>query len=293
MTLCSSTKRRTRTPPAGYWRSIFAVGDPAQAIYGFTGADNDALDLVRAEFNTTDLPLTVTFRCPKAVVRHVQQWVSHIEAHESAPEGEVLFMDEEEWLKQELVPGDAILCRNTKPLVEIAFSLIRQRIRCHVEGKEIGQGLINLANKWRSVKTVGELKDQLEAHLTKHTEKFLAKGEEGKAEGLNDRVQTLFVIMESLADDAPVAEVNKILESLFTDSVQGSDYDVTLSTIHKAKGREWHRVFWWGRNRYQPSPYARQEWQMKQEIHLMYVAGTRSKHSLIEVIVNVPPKRGR
>jgi superfamily I DNA/RNA helicase len=47
---------------------IIAVGDPAQAIYGFTGADSDSLDLIRADFSAITLPLTVSYRCPKAVV---------------------------------------------------------------------------------------------------------------------------------------------------------------------------------------------------------------------------------
>src|SRR5690606_18120963 len=69
---------------------LIAVGDPRQAIYGFRGADSDSFRLIGEEFNATDLPLTVTFRCPKAVVAQAQRYVSHIQAHETAPEGEVI-----------------------------------------------------------------------------------------------------------------------------------------------------------------------------------------------------------
>lgn len=72
--------------PSG--RAVF-VGDPKQAIYGFTGADGDALDIIRKEFCATELPLTVTYRCPKLVVAEAQRWVRHIQAHQSAPEGKV------------------------------------------------------------------------------------------------------------------------------------------------------------------------------------------------------------
>src|SRR6185312_9814990 len=54
---------------------LIAVGDPAQAIYGFTGADADSLELIRSAVNAKTLPLTVTYRCPKAVVTRAQQWV--------------------------------------------------------------------------------------------------------------------------------------------------------------------------------------------------------------------------
>jgi ATP-dependent exoDNAse (exonuclease V) beta subunit len=33
-----------------------------------------------------------------------------------------------------------------------------------------------------------------------------------------------------------------------------------------------------------PSPFARQQWQMDQEVNLMYVAVTRAKAELIEVV---------
>ena len=72
---------------------LVAVGDPHQAIFGFTGADNDSLNIIEQEFQCARMPLTVTYRCPKAVVQHARNWVSHITAHDSAPEGELLRMD--------------------------------------------------------------------------------------------------------------------------------------------------------------------------------------------------------
>ena len=139
-------------------RAIF-VGDRHQAIYGFTGADNDAVDQIIRDFNCVSLPLTVTYRCPKAVVAKAQEVVSHIQAHETAPTGKVSTIQQEQFnvdfvapLQQPYAPTviqrlnatDAILCRKTKPLVETAFGLIRAGIACHVEGKDIGAGLISL-----------------------------------------------------------------------------------------------------------------------------------------------------
>lgn len=69
-------------------RAVF-VGDSRQAIYGFTGAGGDSIQRIVEEFKCERLPLTVTYRCPKAVVNYVHQWVSHIEAHPDAPEGVV------------------------------------------------------------------------------------------------------------------------------------------------------------------------------------------------------------
>ena len=265
-------------------RALF-VGDPAQAIYGFTGADNDALDIISSEFGCTQLPLTVTFRCPKAVVARAQDWVSHITADASAPEGLVQTVTQDEFSK--IVPdaSDAILCRNTKPLVELAYGYIRRGIGCHVEGRDIGRGLLSLAGKWKT-NSLDALQDKLACYLTRETERFLAKGQEDKAASLTDKVETLFVIIESLDGDATVADLRSAIERLFSDTPEGQQSrNLTLSTIHKAKGREWNRVFWFGRNRYQPSPFARQDWQLVQEDNLMYVAATRAKQTLVEVTV--------
>jgi DNA helicase-2/ATP-dependent DNA helicase PcrA len=279
---------------------LVAVGDPRQAIYGFTGADADALDLIEEEFSCLRLPLTVTYRCPKAVVAHAQNWVDHIEAHACAPEGEVCTVDEAAfwagtWSTSgtaSITPHDVILCRNTKPLVELAYKFIRRNVAVHVEGKDIGMGLLALTRKWR-VNTVNGLRDRLTTYLAKEQERLLAAGQETKAAALADRVETLFVIAEQLPDNGMVTELQQKINALFQDTPEGTRAQtLTLSTVHKAKGREWDRVFLWGRNRYMPSPYARQEWQQEQEDNLIYVAVTRAKQTLIEVVVPVKPKGG-
>lgn len=269
---------------------LVAVGDRHQAIYGFTGADSDALDLIASEFNARRLPLTVTYRCPKAVVDVAHRWVSHIEAHETAPQGSVRSVELGDFLKlpaTEFTYLDAILCRNTKPIVEMAFTLLRRGIPCHVEGRAIGEGLIQLSRRWKSATTAGELRERLREYRQREMERLMARGQEQKAGLLDDRVATLLVVMEDVPDDEGLQMVWQRLNTLFQDTEEGEPpKGVTLSTIHRAKGREWQRVWWLGLNRYQPSPFARQAWQAEQEDNLCYVAATRAKREL--VFVNVP-----
>jgi superfamily I DNA/RNA helicase len=263
---------------------LIAVGDPHQAIYGFTGADADALDLIEKEFACTRLPLTVSYRCPRAVVAHAQQLVSHIQSAPNAPEGKVSTQTEENFLTNtsSLTHEDAVLCRNTKPLVELAFTLIRAGVPCHVEGKDIGRGLTALARKWR-IKSVEKLTERLEAYREKEVARLVAKGQEQKADSLSDRVSTVLVIA---AGKQTVDEVCAAIDKLFGDVKPGQrSPNLTLCTAHKSKGREWNRVYLWGRNRYMPSKFARQQWQIQQEENLQYVAITRAKSTLIEVIV--------
>lgn len=266
-------------------RAIF-VGDPAQAIYGFTGADNDSLDIIKNEFACAELPLTVTYRCPKAVVARAQMYVSHIHAAETAPEGEVKAMTSEVFNKlapESFTKEAAMLCRTTAPLVKQAFALIRRGIGCQVEGKDIGRGLVKLASKWQTNSLV-VLKDKLGDYLARETEKFLAKGEEKKAEGLADKVDTLLVIIDSLTEDHTVDDLKATINKIFGDTPDGQAPQVfTLSTVHKSKGREWRTVYLLDRAKLMPSRFARQQWQMEQENNLIYVAITRAMQTLVEV----------
>jgi len=52
---------------------LIAVGDEQQSIYGFRGADAYAMSLMQKQFNMTSLPLSVSWRCSKAVVREAQR----------------------------------------------------------------------------------------------------------------------------------------------------------------------------------------------------------------------------
>jgi DNA helicase II / ATP-dependent DNA helicase PcrA len=120
---------RKMLTPGG--RSIW-VGDDRQAIYGFTGADADAIDIICREFACKVMPLNVTYRCPKLVVAQANAFVPDIQAHESAPDGVVSSMTATDFLNpaEKLQANDAILCRKTAPLVSTAFKLIKLGIPC-------------------------------------------------------------------------------------------------------------------------------------------------------------------
>lgn len=259
-------------------RAVF-VGDRYQSIYGFSGADSDAIDQIIRDFKCSLLPLTVTYRCPKTVVEEARKFVNHIEAHSSAPEGVVRTMEAADIAKQSLTASDAILCRNTKPLVTMAYELIRKGVACHVEGKDIGVGMITLVNRF-SATSVNVLIAKLDAFGEREAQKLIAKGRETQAEALLDKIETVKVIAEGCQTRAQV--VSKIA-AMFMDGKDEARPTLTLSTVHRSKGREWARVFVLGFDTLMPSRFARQEWQMEQESNLQYVAYTRAMKELVLV----------
>ncbi len=282
---------------------MVAVGDPAQAIYGFTGADADALELIRKATNAKTLPLNVTYRCPRQIVARAQRWVSDITAHESAPEGSIRSIyltaspkpapgsptyPERPWIGQEtLTADDAILCRNTKPLVALAYDLLRRGVACKVEGRQIGQGLIALINRWKAKNTTA-LINAVTEWREKEVAKWLAKGKEAKAEDVSDRCETIIVLAQNLLEEGKtrVSDLIAFIDGMFATTKEGEKPKcLTLATVHKSKGREWNRVFILGQAKYMPSKWARKDWQMEQERNLMYVATTRAQRELIDIIV--------
>lgn len=267
-------------------RAVF-VGDDRQAIYGFTGADGDSLDIIKEEFNCAEFPLTVTYRCPKAVVNIARALVPDYEAHVDAPEGSYSQIDEGAFNQMSFNVGeDLILCRNTKPLVDIAFGLIRRGIACHVEGKDIGTGLIRLVTRFNGVSNLSILEDRLEAYRTKEVEKLLGQGKEMMADSINDRVDTIVAIIRGLPSNSSSADLKNQIDSMFADTPTGErPKTITLMTGHRSKGLERKRVFVFGRNKFMPSKFARQPWQFRQEENLEYVMLTRAMETLVEVNV--------
>jgi DNA helicase-2/ATP-dependent DNA helicase PcrA len=258
---------------------LMVVGDDRQAIMGFAGASANALDELIEELQAEVLPLTMTWRCPKAVVKLAQRYVPDIQAADDAIEGVVSYATE---LPAELLPTDAILCRNTAPLVEQAYALIRRGVACKVEGREIGNGLLRLVDRWKTIKTIPAFLDKLEDWQARECQKAVAKGKDDKVQEIVDKCDTMRVICRAVQDKKAndLDSVRTFIRNLFDDNVKGV---LTLATYHRSKGREWPRVMLVEHGTRCPSPYARQVWQQKQESNLAYVAITRSQHTLLFV----------
>lgn len=270
---------------------LIMVGDDRQAIYGFAGADSAAMDNGIQQMGARVLPLSVTWRCPKSVVAVAQYWVPDIEATPTAPEGVVRQLSPIPTengadpilaaLVQEVTDQDAILCRNTAPLIDIAYKLIRAGKPVKVEGRAIGDGLVALAQRWK-VKGVDALLNRLEAYREREVQKAMAKGNEDKVEEVEDRVGTLAEICRQCLSQGQnqVSDVVTFINNLFAD---GAGDATICATYHRSKGREWGRVYLYEHGTRCPSRAARQPWQLAQEDNLAYVAVTRAMRELVWV----------
>ena len=255
---------------------LFAVGDPRQAIYGFTGASHDALDLIKSEFRCVELPLTVSYRCSAAVGAQARTLVDYFQTAPGAAPGTVADVS----LKDAMAGGllgseDAVLCRNTAPLIDLAFNLIGKGIGCAIMGRDIAANLVNLIKRQKA-KGIPNLCDKLAAYREREVAKFTARGEEAKAEAVSDRVACILTVVDHLSEnERTVPLLIAKIESMFADGGKV----LQLATVHKVKGKEYRNVAIL-KPELMPSKWARQEWQYNQELNLQYVAWTRPTDGL-------------
>lgn len=261
---------------------LLAVGDPRQAIYGFRGADADSFNRIKETFKAKELPLTVTFRCPKLVVKEAQRYVTHIEAHETAPDGDIETLRDVDDILSRVKAGDAVLCRFNRPIVSLAFKLIRMGRPAMIAGRSIGMQLVKLCDRWKSAKSFAQLRARLEAYLEAEFRKAKKEKSPAIAERAADIVGTLFDMMEALGDSkgeniSTVDGLKSWITKNYSDKIDSKRF-VLLSTIHKSKGLEWDNVFFFGSE--EGSPFAKQDWEFEQERNLKYVAITRAQKKL-------------
>jgi DNA helicase-2/ATP-dependent DNA helicase PcrA len=249
---------------------LISVGDYFQGIYGFTAADEKSFQWFEKFQNTKTLPLSVSFRCSKNVIKKAQEIVPDIKALDDAPDGSVRDGD----VLNEADSGDFVLCRTTIPLVKLFFEFLAKNKKAIIKGSDIGLQLIDLIGKFDDI---NELKTFWELELKSFRKDLKKTGileptEHSAYSALEDKVNTL-LFLSSYADS--VSDLKLKIKTIFTDEIEG----ICLSTVHKIKGLEANRVFII-RPDILPLPNVK-SWQYIQEKNLEYVAYTRAKLDLI------------
>lgn len=253
---------------------VVCVGDPNQSIYGFRGADSEAVPNLIKALNAKELFLSVCYRCSKAVIEEAKVLVPRIEAAPNAPQGSVNNMLDSEMVKV-AKPGDFILCRTTAPLVITCFKFLRSGVKAFVKGRDLGANIIALLEKLAKkakTKDAIELSEIISHHRDVTVANLMAQEKEDEAIVVQDQCDTILVFLE---DAKTIDEAKAKIESMFTDEENG----ICLSTVHKAKGLESERVFIL-RPELMPHPCAKTAWAIQQEMNIKYVAITRAKLDL-------------
>lgn len=256
---------------------IVVIGDNRQAIYAFRGADSGSIERLKNELNASQLTLTQTFRCGRAIVAEAQRYVDDIVAHESVGDGNVRTMMRSGLLEAAQV-GDFVLSRKNAPLAVICLALLREGVRARIEGKDVGASLCSLVR--RLGKGRGRTMPGFKEKLSAWEKRELDRAKEIKSESTrHDRIELIEdkaqMLREMSAGLQSASELITRIEDLFEDDGRPS---VVCSTIHKSKGLEAERVF------ILESSFNTKRSGGIEELNIRYVAVTRAMRELVYVI---------
>jgi len=252
---------------------IIAVGDTNQAIYGFRGADVDAMNTFGNKIDAVNLPLSICYRCPKLVVELAATIVPQIEVSPYASDGKIIDMDRLNF-RENIQSGDYVLCRITSELVKECLNQIKIGKKAIVKGRDIGDGLKSFIDRFKlndydSIET-------LLICLNKYLNDAKCKIKEELAlQNIEDSVETIRVLA---SECSTIIDIHRKIDNIFSDNIEG----VVFCTIHKAKGLEAKNIYIL-RQDLLPHPLCKKSWQIQQEKNLKYVAITRSLENLFWV----------
>jgi superfamily I DNA/RNA helicase len=237
---------------------LIGVGDPNQNIYGFRGAKAGGMREAIASYSCQELPLTTSFRCPSAIVKHVL-W--HVPTFRAAKEGgNVVSLPRLGGIG--IREHSTVICRNNAPLLKLAFNLLGAGRSVSVAGGDIGPRIVGVMRKLgpddlSGAGLIDAINDWEQAKLAK----------ESKTAG--DMAACMRIFAEhGRSLSGAMAYAKSIFEQ------KGTTY---LTTGHKAKGLEWQDVYHldpWHVRRGHPS---------LQDRNLDYVISTRSFDKLTEI----------
>lgn len=246
------------------------AGDREQILYNFLGSDISVYNSFRDKEGTISLPLSISYRCAKSIVREAKKvFPNKIEAWENAEEGVVRKGE-----VSEARINDFVLCRNNKPLVEVFIQLMKLGTPAVIKGKDIGENLLSIVGKINKKEDLDEILYQklldlqakgIPLKVAMNTDTYLI---------LEEKVSILKILFNVWPT---VEELSEQIQRIFSEDIKGK---VVLSTIHKSKGLETDRVFFLNEELI-PSDKAVTENAKYAEQCLRFVAITRARKELI------------
>lgn len=269
-----------------YGKTVY-VGDASQAINGWCGADAESFAFIKRYTKAKVLPLSICYRCPKKVIELAQILVPTIEPRPDAPDGEILFEDENR-LPELVTKGDVIVGRKTADLVKWCLKLIVAGVSAKVLGTDIGEGLIKVLTTIKKAQRDAFRYGDFETYVDQWEAQQLARlkqmgADEPVINAVMDKCEALRVCIELINArdfDGLVAGIRDLFSN--------EQSPIVFMTIHKAKGLEADRVFILSPQDLPLRWSGQLYWQSEQEKNLLYVAITRAKQTLV-FLGDLPP----
>ena len=265
---------------------VIAVGDDDQNIYAFRGSDSRYMQSLVSQEGAKLYEMTDNYRSAKAIVDCANRFVQRIPNRmkhttiqsATGEEGKVMTLKSLQNAEIKVQGGTAILTRTNEETMQVAYELEQRGLHATVAQSMGGFRFGNLAEVRYFIKQIG--KDD-EVTISKE------KWQEAKKSTLKTYASStcLEVMRRFFADFEAINRIyyrsdlrEFIIESDIEDFIASDDKSVFVSTIHKAKGREFDTVYLMS-----SVPDGRQV----EDMRAYYVGLTRAKRNLY-LITNPP-----
>ena len=264
---------------------VIAVGDDDQNIYAFRGSDSRYMQSLVSEEGAKLYEMTDNYRSSKVVVDCANRFVQRIPSRmkrtpiqsATGKDGKVLALKSLPDAEIKVQGSTAILTRTNEETMQVAYELEQRGLHATVAQSMGGFRFCNLAEVRYFLKYL----DRNEISISKE------KWQEAKQRTFETYASStcLNVIKHFFADFEATRQVyyrsdlrEFIFESNIEDFIAADDQSVFVSTIHKAKGREFDTVYLLS-----PVPDGRDI----NDMRAYYVGLTRAKRNLY--LVTNPP----
>lgn len=264
---------------------VIAVGDDDQNIYAFRGSDSRYMQSLVSEEGAKLYEMTDNYRSSKVVVDCANRFVQRIPSRmkrtpiqsATGKDGKVLALKSLLDAEIKVQRSTAILTRTNEETMQVAYELEQRGLHATVAQSMGGFRFCNLAEVRYFLKHL----DRNEISISKE------KWQEAKQRTFETYASStcLNVIKHFFADFEATRQVyyrsdlrEFIFESNIEDFIAADDQSVFVSTIHKAKGREFDTVYLLS-----PVPDGRDI----NDMRAYYVGLTRAKRNLY--LVTNPP----
>lgn len=216
------------------------AGDSWQQIYGWRGSLGADVWSRFEGPRTRRFPLTITWRCSRAVVRLANELVPELRAQPDAEEGSVQECTLGE-LPLNLARGSAdavhtfILSRLNAPLLDCALFLWRAGVKFQLNaGQALLEPLFHLLDTL-DLQDDGSFRASLTAWHTREA----ARADQANATSRREQIDEQRAMLLAALGYAPPVRLRQVLQAILRDNKSG----IRLSTVHKVKGLEAERVF--------------------------------------------------
>ena len=265
---------------------VIAVGDDDQNIYAFRGSDSRYMQSLVDQESAKLYEMTDNYRSAKAIVDCANRFVQRIPNRmKHAPiqsatgeEGKVMTLKTLHNAEIKVQGGTAILTRTNEETMQVAYELEQRGLHATVAQSMGGFRFGNLAEVRYFIKQIGK-DDEVTISKEKWQE---AKKRTLKAYASStclDIMRHFFADFEAIHRTYYRSDLREfVFESNIEDFIASDEKSVFVSTIHKAKGREFDTVYLMS-----TIPDGRQV----EDLRAYYVGLTRAKRNLY--LITDPP----